>query len=121
MFCFVGGVVKFFECLILMWRLAMFRPRRNAKGRLACPDRGRSSSVAEKIGSEFKTVVFGAPIAPDYLFYNIVFQNLTEADDATAWIKGLKGVANVRLGIMKDLIFVADWIDDQIRKRLPAA
>jgi DNA-binding Lrp family transcriptional regulator len=85
------------------------------------PDRGRSSSVGEKIGSEFKTVVFGAPIAPDYLFYNIVFQNLTEADDAREWIKGLKGVANVRLGIMKDLIFVADWIDDQIRKRLPAA
>ena len=85
------------------------------------PDRGRSSSVGEMIGSEFRTVVFGAPIAPDYLFYNIVFQNLTEADEASDWIRGLIGVAGGRLGVMKDLIFVAEWMDDQIRRRLPAA
>ncbi len=84
------------------------------------PDGGRKSSVAEKIDLRFKTVVFGAPIALHYLFYNIAFQNLTEADEASGWVKGLEGVGRVRLGIMKDLIFVPNWIDGEIRKHIPS-
>jgi DNA-binding Lrp family transcriptional regulator len=80
-------------------------------------DPAAKASVADKIGSRFQTVVFGAPIAPRLLFYNIVFENLTQTNRAADWIRGLEGVQGARLAIMKELTLVTDWIDGQIRKR----
>jgi len=68
--------------------------------------------------SRFENNVVVGLSAPDYQFYNIFFHNLSEAEEAYEWIKKLEGVGNVRMRIMKDLIFVRDWLDDQMKKRL---
>jgi hypothetical protein len=52
---------------------------------------------------------------------NIFFHNLSEAEQAYEWIKRLEGVGKARIRIMKDLIFVGDWIDDQMKKYLSEA
>ena len=77
----------------------------------------KRSSISDRIGSRFRTIVFGAPIAPRLLFYNIAFENLTQTSKAADWIRGLEGVMKARLGIMRELTLVTDWIDDEIRKR----
>jgi len=77
----------------------------------------KNASVSDKVGSKFRTIVFGMPVAPSLLFYNIAFENLTQANQAADWIRGLEGVKEARLGIMNGLTLVTDWIDGEIRKR----
>jgi len=47
----------------------------------------------------------------------VLFENLSEADDLTKWIKGLEGVENVKMGVMKELIVVQDWLREEIGRR----
>jgi hypothetical protein len=48
----------------------------------------------------------------------MIFDNLSEADDTVKWIRGLDGVDSVKMGIMKELIVVQDWLGDEISKRI---
>ncbi|HET6780105.1 MAG TPA: hypothetical protein VFH09_02950 [Nitrososphaera sp.] len=52
---------------------------------------------------------------------NIFFHNLSEAEEAYEWIKRLGGVGKARMRIMKDVIFVCNWLDDQMKKRFSEA
>ena len=85
---------------------------------IQCMEGHSSSSIAEMVASRFDNVVFGGPFSSSLVSYNIVFDNLIKAREAADWIKGVGGVAKVRLGIMEDMVFVADWLDDQIAKHL---
>jgi DNA-binding Lrp family transcriptional regulator len=76
-----------------------------------------SSSAARNIVSRFENTAFAA-VTRSVLMCNIFFHNLSEAEQAYEWIKGLGGVENARMRIMKDLIFVGDWIDYQMKKHL---
>jgi len=49
--------------------------------------------------------------------FNIYFHNLSEAETSYGWIKKLEGAEKVRMRIMKDLIFLSDWLDEQMKKR----
>jgi DNA-binding Lrp family transcriptional regulator len=79
-----------------------------------------SSSAARSIVSRFKNTAFAA-VAQSVLMCNIFFHNLSEAEQAYEWIKRLEGVGKARMQIMKDLIFVGDWIDYQMKKHLSEA
>jgi hypothetical protein len=57
------------------------------------------------ITSRFENIVFEGPTSSNYLFYNMAFDNLSEANDAYEWIKRLKVVDAVRMGIIRELIF----------------
>lgn len=81
-----------------------------------CLPEKEKSFVTERIVSRFKNIVFGGSTSSNYLFYNMVFDNLSEANDAYEWIKRLRGVGEVRMGIMKDLILVRDWLDEEMKK-----
>jgi DNA-binding Lrp family transcriptional regulator len=80
-----------------------------------CSDREKRSSAAKSIISRFKNIAFAA-ITQSVLMCNIFFQNLSEAEEAYEWIKRLEGVEKARMRIMKELIFVCDWLDNQIKK-----
>jgi hypothetical protein len=49
--------------------------------------------------------------------FNIYFHNLSEAQTSYEWIKKLEEVEKVKMRIMKDLIFLSDWLDEQMKKR----
>lgn len=83
-------------------------------------DGEKRSSAAKKIISRFENTAFAA-VTQSVLMCNIFFHNLSEAEQAYEWIKRLEGVGKARMRIMKDLIFVWDWIDNQIKKHLSEA
>jgi DNA-binding Lrp family transcriptional regulator len=80
----------------------------------------RSSSTVRSIVSRFENKAFAA-VTQSALMCNIFFHNLSEAEQAYEWIKRLEGVEKARMRIMKDLIFVGDWLDDQMKKRFSQA
>lgn len=86
-----------------------------------CAEPGAGASVAGRIAEEFDNIVFGSPLTARHLSYNMVFNNLIEIDEALELIKRIEGVQKVRLGIMREMIFVPDWLDGQIRKHLDVA
>lgn len=47
-----------------------------------------------------------------------MFDNLSEADEFAKWIRSLDGVETVKMGIMKELIVVQNWLKDEIGRRL---
>jgi DNA-binding Lrp family transcriptional regulator len=79
-----------------------------------------SFSAVRSILSKFENTAFAA-VTRSVLMCNIFFHNLSEAEQAYEWIKRLEGVGKARIRIMKDLIFVGDWIDDQMKKYLSEA
>lgn len=80
------------------------------------PDRNRKYAVSESVISKFENTAFTAAAA-NYLMFNIYFHNLSEAEISYAWIKKVEGVERVKMRIMKDLIFLSDWLDEQMKKR----
>jgi DNA-binding Lrp family transcriptional regulator len=85
-----------------------------------CSDEERRSSVAKSIISRFENTAFAA-VTRSVIMCNIFFHNLSEAERAYEWIKNLEEVRRVRMRIMKDLIFVEDWLDYQMKKRFSEA
>jgi DNA-binding Lrp family transcriptional regulator len=81
-----------------------------------CSDRERKYAISEKVISKFENTAFAAA-ASNYLMFNIYFHNLSEVETAPEWIKKLEGVEKVRMRIMKDLIFLCGWLDEQMKKR----
>ena len=47
-----------------------------------------------------------------------MFDNLSEADEFAKWIRSLHGAKSVKMGIMKELIVVQDWLSDEVRQRV---
>jgi len=52
-----------------------------------------------------------------YSTFVLLFENLSEADDFTKWIERLDGVESVKMGVMRELIVVQDWLREEIEKR----
>lgn len=84
---------------------------------ILCLDKERKSHIAEGILGRFQNTVIGGD-SSHYLNYIIGFHNLSEAEDACEWIKKLEGVSNVRMGIMREVTFVREWLDDQMQRPL---
>jgi DNA-binding Lrp family transcriptional regulator len=84
---------------------------------ISCSDKSIISAVSEAILSKFQSTAFVA-VTASYQSYNIFFHNLSEAEAALQWIENLDGVTTVRMWIMKDLSYVWDWLDDQMKKHL---
>ena len=46
-----------------------------------------------------------------------LFDNLAESDDFIGWIGGLDGVKSVSMGIMRELLVVQKWLQEEVTKR----
>jgi hypothetical protein len=55
-------------------------------------------------------------LTASHLSNNMVFNNLIEVDEALELIREIEGVGNVRLGILREMIFVPDWFERRIRE-----
>jgi len=83
-----------------------------------CPDAKRKSSVDKLVLSKVGRVELANTSSDQYSTFVNLFDNLSEADDTIKWIRGLDGVESVKLGIMKELIVVQDWLRDEIGERI---
>lgn len=85
-----------------------------------CPDKRRKKEVDQLVLSKARRVDLSNTTSERHSTFVMVYDNLTEADEAKAWIGALEGVEGVKMGVMKELIVVQDWLRDEIDGRLSA-
>jgi len=59
-------------------------------------------------------VDFGYTSATNLFLLTLVVDNLVEAEELLDWIRKLDGVRNVKMELLKDFIFVDEWLDETI-------
>jgi hypothetical protein len=101
-------------------------PNPNAVGGLMCnflvfcPDPRKKGDADKVVYSTFNRIS-GSDTSPEqYSSFGMSCENLSQADGVLAGMKSIDGVSNVRMGIMKELIVVQDWLKDAIDKRISA-
>ena len=83
---------------------------------VSCPDSRKKKVVDEAVLSKARRIDLANTSSEQYSTFVMVYDNLSEADDALEWIGRLDGVERVKLGIMKELIVVQDWLRDVIER-----
>jgi hypothetical protein len=70
------------------------------------------------IGSKLERTVYSATAASKVSQFTFVCDNAIEAEETHEWIRGLDGVAEARMGIIREFILVSEWLDDEIERML---
>ena len=81
-----------------------------------CPDSEKKRTVDDVISKTHRIEITGTN-AEQYSTFATAFDNLAQADEFVTWIEGLDGVKKVKMGIMKDLIVVQDWLHEELLRR----
>lgn len=68
--------------------------------------------------AKISRVVFADTNAEHYTIIASICQNISGAREILNWLRKLDGVKEVRANIMDDIIFVNEWINREIEKRL---
>jgi DNA-binding Lrp family transcriptional regulator len=83
-----------------------------------CPYGKKKRVVDKLVLSKVQRTELANTSSQQYSTFVMLFDNFSEADDTTRWIGSIDGVNSVKMGIMKELIVVQDWLRDEIRKRI---
>jgi len=83
-----------------------------------CRDEEKKREVDKLVVAELHRNEFSDTSSRQYSKFVGLLDNASEADDITRWIKSLDGVNSVKMGIMKELILVQDWLGEEIGKHL---
>ena len=78
-----------------------------------CED-DRKNLIQELLVSRNLSVDFGYTSATNLFLLTLVVDNLVEAEELLDWIRKLDGVRNVKMELLKDFIFVDEWLDETI-------
>jgi len=84
-----------------------------------CPDVEKKRAVDNVVIKTRRTEVSNTN-SEQYSTYVTIFDNLAQADEFAAWLKGQDGVEIVKMGIMKDLVVIQDWLHEQLLDRADA-
>jgi DNA-binding Lrp family transcriptional regulator len=82
------------------------------------PDAKRKRGVDRAVLSRTPRTELANTSSKQYSTFVMLFENLSEADDFTNWIMSLQGVESVKMGVMRGLVVVQDWLRDEIQKRI---
>lgn len=82
-----------------------------------CPIKKEKHAVDSAILSKVKRIELANTSSKQFSTFVTLFDNLAESGDFTSWISGLEGVESVSMGIMKELIVVQKWLQEEIVKR----
>ena len=82
-----------------------------------CSEETEKRTVDRTILSRVRRIELANTGPGHYSTFVTLFDNLAESDDFISWINGLEGVKSVSMGIMKDLIVLQKWMQDEISKR----
>ncbi len=87
--------------------------------RLFCPDQGKKTAADALILSKRgEGVFFAHTSAVGHSSFSLACRNITEAEEIHSWIKTLDGVEDVRMAVLKEIISVYEWLDDEIARHL---
>jgi DNA-binding Lrp family transcriptional regulator len=82
-----------------------------------CPDAEKKRAVDEIVLSKVQRIELANTSARQYSTFVTAFDNYSQADEFIMWVRGLEGVKGVRMGIMKDLIVIQDWLRKEVLER----
>ena len=85
-----------------------------------CADEKEKRVVDHTILSKAKRIEVVNTSSRQYSTFAARFDNLAEADDLTDWIGGLNGVQSVSMNIMKELVVVREWLQNEVARHLLA-
>ena len=82
-----------------------------------CPNLTKKLAVDHTILSKVKRIELANTSSNQYSTFVTLFDNLAESDDFIGWIGGLDGVKSVSMGIMRELLVVQKWLQEEVTKR----
>ena len=82
-----------------------------------CLDQAKKLAVDHAILSKVKRIELANTSSKQYSTFVTLFDNLAESDDFIGWISGLDGVNSVSMGIMRELLVVQKWLQEEVTKR----
>ena len=83
-----------------------------------CPNMEEKRAVDELVLSKVPRIEISNTNSKQHSTFVTMFDNLSEADEFAKWIRSLHGAKSVKMGIMKELIVVQDWLSDEVRQRV---
>jgi len=83
-----------------------------------CPDEAKRGEANKQIRAKLDRIVFSLTDVKGFSIFAQICVNLFESEEIQKWIKGLDGVSDVRVDIMRENILVDKWLDEEIEKRL---
>ncbi len=100
--------------------LIAVRNIKNSKGvtcslLIYCSERGKKR-VSELARSRLDRVDFAFSSVSDLFILTLNLGNLCEAEELIGQIRRLEGVNQIKMGVMKEFIFVDNWIDDVVER-----
>jgi DNA-binding Lrp family transcriptional regulator len=81
-----------------------------------CPQSEKKKVIDELVLSKIQRIELANTTDKQYSTFVTIFDNLSEADEFILWVRGLEGVTSVKMGIMRKLIVVQDWMRDKVRE-----
>ena len=103
---YLQGIPNFSNFAGLSWVFIVF-----------CLDQAKKLAVDHAILSKVKRIELANTSSKQYSTFVTLFDNLAESDDIIGWISGLDGVNSVSMGIMRELIVVQKWLQEEVTKR----
>jgi DNA-binding Lrp family transcriptional regulator len=85
-----------------------------------CPDTEKKKSVDQIVLSKVERIELANTSARHYSTFVTAFENLSQSDEFIKWIREQDGVKKVKLGIMKNLIVIQDFLRKKIAEQISA-
>lgn len=83
-----------------------------------CKDKDRKGEVDKTIRARLPNLIYEETWTPNHSMFAFACANILEAERISDWVRKIKGVSDMKLGIIKNRIHNLDWIDDEIQRRL---
>ena len=80
-----------------------------------CSESGKKR-VSELARSKLDRVDFAFSKVSNLFIFTVALDNLSEAEKLSEQIRRLEGVNEIKMGVMKEFIFVDNWIDDVVER-----
>jgi len=102
--------------------LIPLRNVRKSRGVVACfliyCSEEEKQEVLAEMESRGKAIDFSYTSVKYLYILSILLDNLSESEDLLAWLKSRKTIRGVRMEIMKDFLFLDDWLDEMVTRQI---
>jgi DNA-binding Lrp family transcriptional regulator len=81
-------------------------------------DEKKKTEIDTEIHSRLENAIFADTRNKQFSIYAAAFRNMGEANEMYRWIRSLDGAEKTRMHVMREIIPVPNWVDDEIERRL---
>ena len=83
-----------------------------------CPDTDKKHDMDRQVASQVGRIERSDTASKQHSDFVVACENPDEANKTLRWLKGIDGVEWVRMGIMREIFHVQDWLEDEIEGRV---